>query len=181
MATRASRLAHRAEQALNFGVEIDRDCAMPSTNGKVSEYHAAVGLAELDAWPAKFEAWQRVAECYRHRLRQAGLADQFHGAPEVGPNYTLFLCRTAHQTEDVTASLQRSRIDYRRWYGLGLHEQTYYRDIDHNGLPVSEDIAHRLIGLPMAPDLAEADLARIVEALLAGARGRPPERGSDAV
>jgi dTDP-4-amino-4,6-dideoxygalactose transaminase len=177
VATGSDLLARRTEQALNFGVETGRDCAMPGTNGKMSEYHAAVGLAELDGWPSKLEAWQRVAECYRRHLRQAGIDGGFYGAPEVGPNYPLFLCRSAQEAEGMTEALGRSRIDYRRWYGFGLHRHTYYRGIEHDGLSVSEDVAHRLIGLPVAPDLAESDVARIVDALLAGSTGGEAERG----
>lgn len=172
VATRASGLARRAAQALNFGVDTVRDCAMPSTNGKLSEYHAAVGLAELDGWPAKFASWQRVAELYRDRLHEIGMAERFHGAPEVGPNYALFQCRDLGEAEIITASLQRNRIDYRRWYGLGVHKHTYYRDLECGRLAVCEDVAGRLIGLPVAPDLADPDIARIVRAVAAAGINR---------
>src|ERR1019366_10315163 len=43
-------LVARASQTLNFGSSGSRDSRTPSTNGKMSEYHAAVGLAELDGW-----------------------------------------------------------------------------------------------------------------------------------
>src|SRR5262249_5312015 len=45
-------LAARGTQALNFGFHGSRESRMASTNGKMSEYNAAVGLAELDEWPA---------------------------------------------------------------------------------------------------------------------------------
>ena len=48
--------AARIGQALNFGFSGSRESRAPSTNGKMSEYHAAVGLAELDGWPVKSAA-----------------------------------------------------------------------------------------------------------------------------
>ena len=43
--TNAARI-ERIGQALNFGFSGSRESRSPSTNGKMSEYHAAVGLAE---------------------------------------------------------------------------------------------------------------------------------------
>ena len=68
-------------QALNFGFAGSRDSATPSLNGKLSEYHAAVGLAELEQWDAKQEATARVLDLYRARFDGLGLADRL----SVGP------------------------------------------------------------------------------------------------
>ena len=46
--TRDLNLATRVVRAINFGFLGSRDCQSPNINGKLSEYHAAVGLAELD-------------------------------------------------------------------------------------------------------------------------------------
>src|SRR5207245_1355138 len=65
VATEDVALARRVAQALNFGISGVRDSRMASTNGKMSEYHAAVGLAELDGWTEKLAAFRVVAERYR--------------------------------------------------------------------------------------------------------------------
>src|SRR5215469_5144983 len=53
-------LAQRVLQALNFGVRLARDPEMAGTNGKMSEYHAAVGLAEFADWGAKRQRLEAV-------------------------------------------------------------------------------------------------------------------------
>ena len=63
-------------QVLNFGFSGSRDSATPSLNGKLSEYHAAVGLAELDEWSTKEAGAARVLELYRERFAALGLADR---------------------------------------------------------------------------------------------------------
>ena len=60
-------------QALNFGFYSARDSQSASTNGKLSEYHAAVGLAELDGWAEKRAAMLTVIDCYRRCLDEVGL------------------------------------------------------------------------------------------------------------
>jgi dTDP-4-amino-4,6-dideoxygalactose transaminase len=49
-----------------------------------------------------------------------------------------------------------------------LHYQPAYRDT-HGGapLPVSEDLVTRIMALPIHPDMTEADVARVCDAVLA--------------
>jgi dTDP-4-amino-4,6-dideoxygalactose transaminase len=165
VATSDVDLAQRSAQALNFGISDVRDCSMASTNGKMSEYHAAVGLAELDGWPEKLARFRAVAERYRKTLAAAGLADRFYGAPDIGPNYPLFRCRDAVEADRVDEYLSQADIGFRLWYGKGLHHQSYYANLPRDALGVTDDIAPCLLGLPMAPDLDDATIVRIVEVL----------------
>ena len=170
VATRDVTLAKRSDQALNFGISGARDCAMASTNGKMSEYHAAVGLAELDGWPGKLGAFRAVAQHYRQVLAAAGLAERFHGAPDIGPNYALFRCRDDLEAGRMKHSLRQAGIDFRLWYGRGLHHQTYYVNLPQDALGVTDEIAPCLLGVPMAPDLGEKAVecvARVLSGRLA--------------
>lgn len=165
VATRDLPLAERIGQALNFGIAGIRDCRIASTNGKMSEYHAAVGLAELDGWLEKSAALQRVAEHYQRCLARAGLSGQFHGAPDIGLNHALFRCRDVAEAKRIGRRLGEDGIEFRLWYGMGVHRQSYYADIPHDRLEVTDRIAPCLLGLPMAPDFAESTIERVVRSL----------------
>ena len=155
----------RTIQALNFGFRGARDCTMPSINGKLSEYHAAVGLAEDDSWTEKAAALQRVADSYRKLL-----GERVYGAPDLGLRYALLLCRDKAEAQAVIAAFDRADIGSRFWYGDGLHRQTFYANAARDVLGVTENLAARLIGLPMAPDLGEPEIARVAAAILDGVR-----------
>jgi dTDP-4-amino-4,6-dideoxygalactose transaminase len=172
VATHDVELAQRSAQALNFGISGVRDCRMASTNGKISEYHAAVGLAELDGWVEKLAALRAVAVRYRQMLAMAGLVDRFFGAPDTGPNYALFRCRDASEADRVEHCLRQGGIDFRQWYGKGLHRETYYADLPRDALAVTDALAPCLLGVPMATDLADKTIGRIVDVLAAGVRQR---------
>ena len=165
VATEDVALARRVAQTLNFGISGVRDCRMASTNGKMSEYHAAVGLAELDGWAAKLAGFRAVAEHYRRALVAGGLAERFYGAPDIGPNYALFRCRDSAEAERAAHGLGDNGIDFRLWYGTGLHHQTYYTDLPHDPLEMTDKLAPCLLGVPMAPDIGPATIARIVSVL----------------
>jgi dTDP-4-amino-4,6-dideoxygalactose transaminase len=49
--------------------------------------------------------------------------------------------------------------------GRGLHRERYFCTYARDPLPVVEALAPRLIGLPVAPDLPDAIVDRIVAAL----------------
>src|SRR5262249_23402697 len=63
----------RSIQALNFGFMGARRSDIPGTNGKMSEYHAAIGLAELHGWDEKRVAYARVSDHYRDCASRLGL------------------------------------------------------------------------------------------------------------
>jgi dTDP-4-amino-4,6-dideoxygalactose transaminase len=68
----------------------------------------------------------------------------------------------------VQDALRQADVEYRHWYGLGLHRQTWFADRAHDALGVTDALAPRLLGLPMASDMAAADIARVVAAVSAG-------------
>jgi dTDP-4-amino-4,6-dideoxygalactose transaminase len=161
-------LVSRATQALNYGFRVRRESEVPSLNGKMSEYHAAVGLAELDGWGAKIRALEDVAARYRARFDAAALPGRLVTAPDVSACYVLMECSGRDRAERVEEGLRRSGVDYRFWYGGGLHRQSQFAQAPTDDLSVTDDLVTRLIGLPLAPDLSERLVERVVEALGAG-------------
>lgn len=160
-----SGLYERVVPALNFGFVIKRDSAVPSLNGRMSEYHAAVGLAALDEWPKSCQSFETVARNYRNAFTSIGLGGRFFCYPTVDGNYALYLCETSSQATRVQARLCESQIDFRFWYDRGLHHHRHFSGATRDSLPVTEMLGRQLIGLPMAPDLDERAIRRIVAAV----------------
>jgi dTDP-4-amino-4,6-dideoxygalactose transaminase len=165
-------LATAVLKALNFGFYDRRECATASTNGKMSEYHAAVGLAELEGWDAKRRALHDVAACYRRTFGDAGLGDRLVVAPDVAGCYALYACRDAREGLRVRDALAAAAVGYRDWYGQGLHAQPHYQSLPHDDVPVTRHLATTLVGLPVAADLGSAALERIVTAIGSAVGGR---------
>ncbi len=156
-------VARATTAALNFGFDGVRETTGPGLNGKMSEYHAAVGLAELDGWAIKRAALRRVAGRYCQVARAGGV--RLYAAPEVSSCYVLFEAATESHGQASQASLRGAGIDHRLWYGSGLHRERYFHAHPRDPLPVVEALAPRLIGLPVAPDLPDAVVDRIAAVL----------------
>jgi dTDP-4-amino-4,6-dideoxygalactose transaminase len=167
------KLAERISATLNFGFIAARDSALPSINGKLSEYHAAVGLAGLDILAESRASVANVVALYRAEFAAHDLEGRFIGLPQIDGNYALFLCNGTGESQAVQAALLQARVDFRFWYGRGVQHQTHFRNAARDQLPVTEELGQTLIGLPMAPDLSQAAIGRIVAAISATV-GRQP-------
>ncbi len=160
--TTDSALLLRSNQALNFGFLGARRADMAGTNGKMSEYHAAVGLAELDGWRQKRTDFAAIGDLYRRHAARFGLGTRLIAAPTIASCYALYEAAGVAEAQSVKDALAKNLIEHRHWYGLGLHRQPYLAAALRDALPGVEALAPRLVGLPMAPDLKPADIERIV-------------------
>ena len=155
----------RAVQAMNFGFLRSRQTRSAGFNGKMSEFHAAVGLASLDELLARDARRRRTIARYRAAASDAGFAERLVTAPAVGSTYVLFEASGAQAAADVIAALDAADIEHRRWYGLGAHREPYFRDRQRGALPIAESVAERLVGLPVHEDMAAEDIDAIAGAL----------------
>ena len=158
-------LAIRARRALNFGFFLTRECQSASINGKMSEYHAAIGLAELDGWNAKSAALRDVANVYQQYGKELGVSDRIVTYPEISSSYVIFAAKDVDEARRVRGALDEGLIGTRLWYGFGVHRESYFRNALRDSLPITERVAGTLLGIPVAPDLSEAAVERVVKAL----------------
>src|ERR1700674_1747850 len=70
MSTDASTVSE-VRARTNFGFQGTREAVVPAVNAKLSEYHAAVGLAALDQWSDVRSEWMAVAQSYRKAIPEA--------------------------------------------------------------------------------------------------------------
>jgi dTDP-4-amino-4,6-dideoxygalactose transaminase len=150
----------RVAQALNFGFLYKRQSTSAGTNGKLSEYHAAVGLAALDRWEATAQANAAVANAYRRIAHAHDIGAQVIVAPDVASNYALVAA--GERADALMGALANGQIESRRWYGIGIHREPYWIAIERDPLPVTERLGAGLVGLPIATDIAEIDIARVI-------------------
>jgi dTDP-4-amino-4,6-dideoxygalactose transaminase len=173
--SRDPELVARVRQLSNFGINLDKSRAtpigqvdLPGTNAKMSEYHAAIGLANLARWPAL--STFRVALFARYRaLLDAvpGLNPVWQRTP-AGITRTL-LCFRARETglrEAIEVACALAMIDTRRWYLPLIHQHDGFTELPLSGeLRVADELAGDLTGLPFHSHLGERELGAIAKAV----------------
>jgi dTDP-4-amino-4,6-dideoxygalactose transaminase len=165
--TASPETGERVFRALNFGFFGNRDAALVSFNGKMSEYAAAVGLAELDGWQEKRNAYLGVFQRYRSAMGDLGRGRRLWGPPEISCSYVLLECASPAEALGLMDALERDSIGTRLWYGAGINEQSHFRQARRLANPTDGAVdAGTLIGLPVAPDLTREQIDRVSAAVL---------------
>lgn len=147
----------------NFGFGWDRQADQIGTNAKMSEYVAAMGLALLAQWPARRAQMMALVEHYHHAF--AG-AQGFHMVRDWVATYPHVLSPDLDTRAAQSQALARAGIEHRRWWKLGCHTHPAYAEIARDPLPVTEDIAPRLIGLPFFPNMTRDQVNQVAQVVL---------------
>jgi UDP-2-acetamido-2-deoxy-ribo-hexuluronate aminotransferase len=136
-------------------------------NGRLDSMQAAVLLAKLSVFPQELELRERVAAYYDSRLGNAVTTPvRVADSTSAWAIYAILLPDAASR-DRVQASLRADGVPTAIYYPRPLHQQPAYSQ-HHDGarLPVSEDLAQRILALPIHADLSEAAMAHVCDAVL---------------
>ena len=137
-------------------------------NGRLDSMQAAVLLAKLTVFAEELRARETVARCYDSRL---GNAVQVPArVPDSSSAWAIYsiLLPDAAARDRVQTALKADGVPTAIYYPRPLHRQPAYRD-HHDGasLPVSDDLAQRILALPIHPDLTPEAQAHVCDSVLA--------------
>ena len=137
-------------------------------NGRLDTLQAAVLLSKLSVFEGELAARERIARAY-----DAALADVVQvpaRVPDSSSAWAIYaiLLRDEATRARVQAGLRAAGVPSAIYYPRPLHHQPAYRAA-HDGaaLPVAEDLATRILALPIHPDLTGAQVALACAALRA--------------
>ncbi|MDE2511174.1 MAG: DegT/DnrJ/EryC1/StrS family aminotransferase, partial [Elusimicrobia bacterium] len=136
-------------------------------NCRLDEIQAAVlriKLRHLQAWTA---ARRRIAGIYHDGLKGLPLRLPPLGAAGTDPVFHLFTVRLERR-DALAEHLKRQGIGCGVYYPIPVHLQPAYAGLKPRvALDVSERASREALSLPMFSELADADAARVVEAVRA--------------
>jgi len=142
------------------------DVLRTGMNGRLDSLQAAVLLAKLDVFDEELATRERIAAVYDAHL-PAGVTIPAR-VPDCTSAWAIYAILVADSaTRDrVQAALKADGVPTAIYYPKPLHHQPAY-SASHTGnpLPVSEDLATRILALPIHPDLTEAQALRVCEAV----------------
>jgi dTDP-4-amino-4,6-dideoxygalactose transaminase len=160
--TRDKNLAERLKAMANFGIGLNQ--ASAGTNTKLSEYHAAVGLAHLDIWPSQVQKRNDLLRLYKEAL-----------APRIGHTIKLqkdtglfaacvfnIQLNSSEFRSQLEAAFEKFGIQTRRWYQPLLQHQPLFKGIFQTSeTPNADLLSQTLIGLPFFIDLTQDQIERV--------------------
>lgn len=164
-----AQLIERLRQASNFGFSAARECTQMGINAKLSEYAAAIGLATLDVFQAKIGKRLEIRQWYIDALGSFGLFDdgwsvqQIEGIVPI--QFMPALCPDGQSNQRRVADLARRGIDARTYFSPACHQQPQFDAAPRTAMTVTEQVAERVISLPLWEEMPSRDVNRIVQGL----------------
>jgi dTDP-4-amino-4,6-dideoxygalactose transaminase len=168
-------LLRRIRLLRNFGIVNEDEVTGIGTNGKMSELHAALGLALFGRLDDELRGRARAAALYVERLAEVDGIHLQRLAPETTYNHSYLAVEIEAGAFGLTrdqlhAAMRAENVVTRKYFWPLCSENEAYRLLpsarpDH--LPNAARLASRVLCLPLFGDLSADDVDRVVESLLA--------------
>lgn len=174
VATNDDALAEKLRLMKNFGFR-DLDTVVHlGTNGKMSEIHAAMGLACFERLPEILEVNRSNHERYRTALANVAHV-HFHDYDDVErSNFQYVLLEIDNsglpaRRDRLVSGLREVGIMARRYFYPGCHRmQPYCRFPERypGGFPIAEKLCNSVMALPTGTAVGPAEIDRVTDAIV---------------
>lgn len=158
-------LLKKASLMRNFGISGFNQFGELGINGKNSEFHAAMGLANLKYVPTIIAKRKALSEKYMANLKNLkGYFPVWH--THSSPNYAYFpiILDSEELLLLIMAELEKNQVFTRRYFYPSLANALPYLEDKH--LPFADDISKRVLCLPLYYDLSMEEVNLITRIIL---------------
>lgn len=169
--TNDAHIAAKVRQLRNYGSDVKYQHLVQGYNSRLDEMQAAflrVKLKTLDVWN---KSRRTVAQQYTQAL--AEVASNPSGAFDLGlpmvpadiePVWHLYVITTSRR-EELALHLNNRGVQTVIHYPVPPHQQKCYEIFQAQQLPVAQDLAQRVLSLPMSPVLSKDQVAHVIDAV----------------
>lgn len=163
--TNDNQLHEKLKRIRFFGYDDSKDVVEDGFNGKMTEVHAAVGLANLKYLQNTLDDRKRKYFIYKEILSKSGKL-QFQKINEDSCNYSYFpvVFRTESELLKVENELNKLGVFPRRYFYPSIN--TINKIVEYEPMLISEDISKRILCLPLYFGLSEKEVRYIAENII---------------
>lgn len=160
--TSNDEIADQCRMIRNHGMKRRYYHDMLGYNFRMSDLHAAIGLAQIDRIAAFTQARNKNAQFLSENLKTVITPKVKEGYGHVWHQYTIRL-NGGRDRDAAVKKLAEGGVGSGIFYPVPAHKQQYMHDlIGDYRLPVAEQVAKEVISLPVHPLLSQSDLEVIV-------------------
>jgi dTDP-4-amino-4,6-dideoxygalactose transaminase len=172
----AARLKRLREHGMNVSATERHTAGRPIAeqylevgfNYRMTDVQAAIGLVQLGKLDAMVARRRELAAEYHRMLAGVpgvrAVADPPYGTTNYQSFWVLLGDEYPVSRDQVLLAMNAERISPRRGI-MAAHLEPAYQTHPHAGLPITEQLTHRSLILPLYDDMTEDDQARVVAVL----------------
>lgn len=152
-----SEIDEKIKLLRNFGFE-GEDYQLVGINAKNSEFHAAMGLANLKYIDSNLEKRKLLFKKYNEVL--GNIIERPYLGNEIKYNYPYYpiIFKSENDLLKIKRELELREIQSRRYFTPSLNELSY---VHYQKCPISESYSKRVLCLPFYVDLKEEDVLMV--------------------
>lgn len=158
--TKTKELDDKIQSLKTFGA-IDGNYEMIGTNAKMTEFNAAMGLANLKYVDEIIKERKHICELYDKLLDGFAKRPQIIKDLEYNYIYYPIILKNEQQTLNIIDKLNKKEIYPRRYFYPSLNTLKFIKD--KQDCPISEDITKRIICLPLYNGLKDEEVYEICD------------------
>jgi dTDP-4-amino-4,6-dideoxygalactose transaminase len=173
VSTRDGDLAAQVRIARNYGNPGDYDCRFPGLNARMSELHAAVGLASLSELPQRVARRNEQVELFRERLDQVpGIQMPAVDSADLSTfkDLTLIVSEGEYGLDVpmLGVALAAEGVDTRRYFHPPVHMQQAYAYLGKPSPPltVTDELAPRVLTLPLWTQMSDQTVRQLADLVI---------------
>jgi dTDP-4-amino-4,6-dideoxygalactose transaminase len=157
----------KATSMINFGIDSSfGEINNSGTNGKMSEAHAAMGLAMLDDIDLIMERRLQHLDLYHRLLRDKVTFPRWHELANQNAAYLSVIFDSEQQCSKAFTALKKNKIQSRPYFSPSLNTLDHL----HRGRPVSCHVSERFakttLCLPLFVGLSDEDIKKVCTVLI---------------
>lgn len=158
--TKNKELNNKIQTLKTFG-SIDGEYKIVGTNAKMTEFNAAMGLANLKYMNEIIEERKNICNLYDKLLE--GTVERPKVSEKLEYNYIYYpiILKNEEETLKMINRLNEEDIYPRRYFYPSLNLLEFIKD--KGNCPISEDVAKRILCLPLYNGLKEDEVRRICD------------------
>ena len=160
--TRSAELQEKLERIRFFGHNQEKEVVEDGFNGKMTEIHASLGIANLKYFDKVLEDRKTKYLLYKELLSKSKSL-RFQNIKENETNYSYFpvIFNSEEELLNVEKTLNSQKIFPRRYFYPSVN--TYTEIVKYQPAPIAEDISKRIMCLPLYYELKLRDIQLITD------------------
>ncbi|PKP05675.1 MAG: aminotransferase DegT [Bacteroidetes bacterium HGW-Bacteroidetes-5] len=161
--TTNNELYEKIQRIRFFGHNQSKDIVEDGFNGKMTEVHAALGVANMKYYDDVLSDRKKKYNYYHNALSPLNFL--YFQKFEIGePNYSYFpvIFDSEERLLKIENKLNKEKIFPRRYFYPSIN--TYTNIVDYQKCPVSENISKRILCLPLFWNISNNQINRIANA-----------------
>jgi dTDP-4-amino-4,6-dideoxygalactose transaminase len=178
LTTADAELAERARLLREHGMKVRYHHDLLGYNFRMTDIHAAIGLAQLAKLPAYNARRREIAARYDAELRGVVTPEVRPGVTHVYHQYTLRVARR----DDFAEALRLRNVGSGIYYPIPVHRQKPFVALGfgEQSFPVTDRLTDEVLSIPVHPSLSDEEVATVIRAVNEVAAELGPMAGGSA-